>query len=137
MSRSGYNDDCGGWELNLWRGAVASAIKGKRGQAFLRELLFALEGMSDKRLIAHELQDEEGQVCAIGRVGQARGTPMSDLDPTYSDAIAKRFGVAEALVKELEFINDDDFGFERYHGRDTPEDRWRRVHAWVKAHIHV
>lgn len=35
MSRSGYSDDCYGWELICWRGAVNSAIKGKRGQSFL------------------------------------------------------------------------------------------------------
>ncbi len=36
MSRSGYQDDCEG--LNLYRGTVRRAIRGKRGQAFLREL---------------------------------------------------------------------------------------------------
>ncbi|KGC50992.1 hypothetical protein DO66_5867 [Burkholderia pseudomallei] len=36
MSRSGYSDDCGGWSLIRWRGAVNSAIKGARGQKFLR-----------------------------------------------------------------------------------------------------
>ena len=34
MSRSGYTDECDGWELVRWRGAVNSAIRGKRGQAF-------------------------------------------------------------------------------------------------------
>ena len=64
MSRSGYSDDCSGRELNLWRGAVESAIRGKRGQAFLREMLVALDAMPEKRLIAGELVTPTGEVCA-------------------------------------------------------------------------
>ena len=39
MSRSGYCDELEQSELAMWRGQVASAIRGKRGQAFLVELL--------------------------------------------------------------------------------------------------
>lgn len=41
MSRSGYCDDgdYGQWEMIMWRGAVTSAFRGKRGQAFLKEML--------------------------------------------------------------------------------------------------
>ena len=38
MSRSGYSDDLDNWDLIRWRGQVSSAIRGKRGQGFLREL---------------------------------------------------------------------------------------------------
>lgn len=55
MSRSGYTEDCDGWDLIRWRGAVASAIRGKRGQAFLREALAALDAMPEKQLISHDL----------------------------------------------------------------------------------
>jgi len=41
MSRSGYSDDCEGSELAMWRGQVASAKRGKRGQRFFRELVAA------------------------------------------------------------------------------------------------
>lgn len=42
MSRSGYTDDCDDqWALIRWRGAVNSAIKGKRGQQALRGRLDA------------------------------------------------------------------------------------------------
>jgi hypothetical protein len=37
MSRSGYSDDYGDdepWQLIMWRGAVASAFRGRRGQPF-------------------------------------------------------------------------------------------------------
>lgn len=129
MSRSGYTDDCDGWELIMWRGAVSRAIKGKRGQAFLRELANALDSMPVKELIADKLE-ASGQVCAIGRVGQVRGTRMDDLDPEDSVTVASRFGVANALVKELTFINDDDFATP-----SSPADRWKVVRRWVAEQL--
>ena len=46
MSRSGYSDDCDTWPLICWRGAVASALRGRRGQQFLIELRDALDAIS-------------------------------------------------------------------------------------------
>ena len=73
MSRSGYYDDGGDdlWALICWRGAVKSALRGARGQAFLREMAAALDMMPVKQLIRHELI-KDGSVCAIGAVGRAR-----------------------------------------------------------------
>ena len=48
MSRSGYSDDIDdNWAHIMWRGRVASSIRGKRGQAMLRELLAALDAMPE------------------------------------------------------------------------------------------
>jgi hypothetical protein len=44
------------WSHIRWRGAVASAIRGGRGQAFLREMLAAMDAMPVKRLVANELR---------------------------------------------------------------------------------
>lgn len=129
MGRSGYSEDCDGWELIRWRGAVASAIKGKRGQAFLREMLTALDALPEKRLIAGELE-HKGEVCAIGSVGKLRSLDMDQLDSGEPDQVAAAFGVSEALVKEIAFINDDDFGY-----RDSPEDRFSMVRRWVVQNI--
>lgn len=130
MSRSGYSDDCGGWELIMWRGAVNSAIKGKRGQAFLREMKAAMDAMANKRLIAGHLI-EDGEVCAIGSVIAARGIDVSGIAPYDATEIAKRVGIAEALVKEIEFENDDDFCYTN----ETPEQRFVRVYEWITAKI--
>lgn len=132
MSRSGYSDDCE--NLGLWRQAVQRSISGKRGQAFLKELLAALEAMPTKRLISGELQDKHGEVCAIGSVGAMRGVDMGALDIDNPAQIAKAFGIAPALVQEIEFINDDDFA---YWNRTEPEKRWELMHAWVKKQIHA
>ena len=91
MSRSGYNDECDdNWALIRWRGAVKSAIKGKRGQAMLKDLLAALDAMPNKRLIRGELV-EQGEYCAIGVLGAARGLPMADFDPEDNELLAKTF----------------------------------------------
>jgi len=130
MSRSGYSDGCDGWDLIRWRGAVASAIKGQRGQAFLRELLAALDALPEKRLISDALI-EDGEVCAIGSVGLKRGIDMTQLDVENPDQLAKAFGIAPALVQEIEFMNDDDFSYQE----TTPEKRFEQMRNWVARQI--
>ena len=130
MSRSGYSDDCDGWELICWRGAVRSSIRGRRGQAFLHELLAALDSLPAKRLIAHELVNLEGEVCALGSVGVRRGIDMSTIDPESREQVAKTFKIAEALAAELAYVND-----EVWYGEETPERRFARVRAWVVRQI--
>ncbi len=126
MSRSGYVDDCE--NLAMWRGQVASAIRGKRGQAFLRELLEALDGMPEKRLIANELR-KEGAVCALGSVGERRGIDLESLDPHDYDTLSGVFGIAHQLVQEIEWLNDE-------AGRhDTPETRWQRIRTWAARNL--
>lgn len=129
MSRAGYSDDIDdNWSLIRWRGQVASAIRGKRGQAFLRELVASLDALPEKRLIAHDLQSDCG-VCAVGSVGLRRGIDMSGLDPECYEAVAGAFGIAEPLVREIEFENDEAFWV------STPEDRWRHMRAWAVANL--
>jgi hypothetical protein len=130
MSRSGYDgDDCenvGMW--GMWRGQVASAIRGKRGQAFLRELVEALDALPSKRLIQNALQDA-GDVCAIGSVGVKRGVNMEPLDVHDAETLSGVFGIAHQLVREIEFINDDERRYE------TPEERWARVRVWAQSNL--
>jgi hypothetical protein len=104
-----------------------SAIRGKRGQAFLRELIQALDAMPEKKLISHELI-ENGQVCAIGAVGMARGLNLNELDPYDYDIIADTFGIAHQLVREIEWENDE-------NGGSTPERRWEKMREWAIGHL--
>lgn len=119
-----------GWELIRWRGAVASAIKGKRGQAFLQEMLTALDALPEKRLVASELE-KDGEVCALGSVGRARGLDMAAIDPEDYSSVAERFGIAEAMAREIESINDDDFSYQQR----TPEKRFEIVRKWVTDNL--
>lgn len=139
MSRSGYSDDCYGRELNLWRGAVNKAIKGKRGQAFLREALAALDAMPEKRLTTDSLHEPAtGEFCTLGAVGAARGMDLKPLEYSERDGIARAFGISEALAAEIMFENDEgsNYGPAWYRGvAATPEDRWAVMRAWVAKHI--
>lgn len=127
MSRSGYIDDYDDepWRLICWRGAVASAIRGKRGQKLLRELLAALDAMPVKRLITDEIKNSRGEVCALGA-----------LDPTATsyeaEELAKHFGIARALAAEIVYMNDE---YDWATAGETPEQRWARMRAWVEQQI--
>jgi hypothetical protein len=129
MSRSGYSDDCENWSLICWRGAVASALKGKRGQAFLLELREAMEAMPEKRLVADVLE-ADGQFCTIGVLGAKRGINMKALDPDDREGVAAAFGIAPALAAEIVFMND-----EGNWNAETPEQRWVRMREWVESNI--
>jgi hypothetical protein len=131
MSRSGYSDDCDQWALIRWRGAVTSAIRGKRGQAFLKEMSDALDAIPGKRLINGDLE-VRGEVCAIGAVGVQRGIDMAGIDPEDRQAVSNAFGIPDALAAEIMYENDEGGGYWR---DETPEGRWQRVREWVAGKI--
>lgn len=138
MSRSGYSD-LETWSMIRWRGAVKAAIRGKRGQAFLRELLEALDALPTKRLVAHSFQQVDGEVCALGSVGLKRGTDMSGFitkdecgdEEVDGDVVGDSFGISRAMAKEIMYENDES----AWH--ETPEQRFARVRAWVVREIIV
>lgn len=131
MTRSGYvNDwDYDRWATICWRGAVARAIKGKRGQAFLQEMLEAMATLPEKKLIDHDLQ-REGSVCAIGAVGKARGIDMASIDPEDRETVAKVFGIAPALAAEITFMNDEARPY-----TETPEERFAQMRKWIESEL--
>lgn len=134
MARHGYTDDCDDeLAMGRWRGVVASSIRGKRGQAMLRELAAALDAMPEKCLVAGTLQTRDGDCCAIGSLCRVKGIDLTahEDDDEYdlselNGALAKELGVAECLVQEIEWINDESGPHDM-----TPEQRWVWVRAWV------
>lgn len=128
MSRHDYGDcdEIDPLDLGRWRGRVASAIRGRRGQKLLRDLRDALDAMPDKQLIAGELESE-GEVCALGAVGRARGIDMTGIDAEDSGRVAATFDIAEVLAREIAYENDEFDG--------TPEYRWKWVRDWVENKI--
>ena len=133
MSRSGYVDDYdyNDWSFIMYRGAVKSAIRGKRGQAFLRELIAALDAMPEKRLVVGELESDTGEVCAIGSVGRSRGVQMGGIDPEDYESVAHTFGIADSMAREIVYVNDENWKPE------TAEQRWERVRAWAVSQLKV
>ena len=139
MSRSGYDEDGDSTYLNLYRATVDRALAGKRGQAFLKELLAALDALPEKALTESMFQ-ADGEVCALGVVGRARGTDMTELNKLAEEdddwgndvaiAAGKAFGIATCMAADIMYMNDE-------HGpyNQTPEQRFARIRAWVAKEI--
>lgn len=161
MSRHGYTEDEGDDPLAMgrWRGMVASTIRGKRGQAFLREVLTALDAIPDKRLISEELKTVDGEFCTLGAVGAKRGVDLEAIDPDDYDAVAAAFGIHPILAQEIMWENDEQVSRFDYveveicgpiqpwdnrgrHKRTVripaegaAERRWQHMRDWVEASI--
>ena len=161
MSRHGYTDDCDdNWALIRWRGAVNSAIRGKRGQAALREIACALDALPEKALAAGSLATPDGEFCTLGALGKVRGIDMNQINLDDREAVAAAFGISEALAAEIMYLNDEsidewewteveicgpvrpgypDFGRHmktvRISVNDVPERRWRYMRDWVQSNI--
>jgi hypothetical protein len=129
MSRSGYSDS--NENFAVWRGVIASATRGKRGQVFFRALLAALDAMPDKRLVEGDLETEEGAVCALGCLGKARGISLAEVDTYDYDQLGELFNIAPQLAQEVMYVNDEDFR------RGSPEERWHVVRTWAARQIRV
>lgn len=128
MSRSGYSDDYE--HMNLYRATVERSINGKRGQAFLKELIQAMDEMPIKRLIDGELIAASGEVCAIGAVCKSRGLDVEGIDVEDPDTVGQLVGISRTMAAEIAFENDE--GSRR---DETPEQRWVRVRGWAEAEL--
>lgn len=137
MSRSGYTEDYdSNWQMIMWRGAVTSAIKGKRGQAFLKEMLTNIDALPEKKLIAHELINNKGEVCAIGAVAKARGLDVSKVDPEDRESVAELFNIPFSLVAEIAYMNDESEGQCYWNEKAiSPQDRFASVRRWIVSKI--
>lgn len=152
MSRSGYTDDCDdNWSHIRWRGAVSSAIYGKRGQAALREIIAALDALPEKRLAPDSLETADGDYCTLGALGRFRGLDMTHVDPEDRDAVSKLFGIAEAMSAEIMHINDEhvcewrwaverdeSLGITRQKRvpiKDAAEKRWQYMRDWCESKL--
>jgi hypothetical protein len=135
MSRSGYTseEDCD-IPVAMWRGIIASATRGRRGQAFFRSLVAALDAMPVKELIEGELE-EEGAVCALGALGKAKGCDLSEIDTYDYDALSATFDIASQLAQETMYVNDEGGPWRPHHQKEPPTERWARVRAWADEQI--
>jgi hypothetical protein len=129
MSRSGYSYELDVLDLGRYRGRVASAVRGQRGQRLLKDTLAALEAMPHKRLISDELRDD-GEVCTLGAVMVLRGLEPEKFDPEEHDVLGGALDVSECLVREIEYLNDEE-------APSDPEKRWaymrRKIESLIKS----
>lgn len=138
MSRSGYSN-CGELDqrdVAMWRGRVASAIRGKRGQRLLRDLIESLDALPQKRLVPDLLVDG-GEVCALGSCGiHRRVEGLENIDPEDHVGLSQMFDVAACMIQEIEHVNDE--AGKRWDSNgpvDDPERRWKEVRAWAVENL--
>lgn len=134
MSRSGYVETLSMSQLALYRGTVERSIRGKRGQALLRDLRAAMEAMpeGERRLAACTFESETGDICPLTCVARRRGIDMSewanrrdeDLDEADRENLGEMLDISPQMAAEVMFMNDEASGH-------SPEARWSSMHAWV------
>jgi hypothetical protein len=126
-----------------WNAQVRSATRGKRGQAFFRALVEALDAMPVKSLAPNSLETKEGAVCALGCLARHRGIDVKSLelgdpyteDPDEGgewedsdwDKLSTTFDIAPQLAREVMY-NNDEFG-------RSGELRWEHVRRWAARQI--
>jgi hypothetical protein len=168
MSRSGYTDDYDDDDplaLGRYRQAVHKAIKGKRGQALLRELVEALDAMPVKELHPGSFATPSGEFCALGALAQRKGIRVDDLGSDDDDCdpkqVGQRFGIAQSMAAEIMYLNDEyladtgkwidieicgpmrphypDWGEHRRSvhvaNPNHPRERWERMRAWAVGEL--
>lgn len=148
MSRHGYSDDFGDEDGQLamgrWQAQLKSSIRGKRGQAFFRSLVEALDALPEKSLVANSLETNEGAVCAFGALARHKGVDVKALNigSEYSDddredsdwdKLAGAFNITQQLTREVMYTNDE--VWTGASEADTGTVRWQKVRAWAARQI--
>lgn len=146
MSRITYaeEEDFPG-QAELWDANRLRSLKGQKGQAALRELEAALLALPSKQLIADELEDAEGNVCAIGALARYKNyggslelpEPKNEFEEhVVSDAMIKvagKLSVPRLVAISIIERNDDACAWKR--DDETPEQRYERILGWIRKQI--
>jgi hypothetical protein len=127
------------WMEGQAAGAMRSAIRGRRGQQLLRDLIAGLDALPVQELAAGALEDPEtGCVCALGAVRLQRGAeavPLSfDLDDPDIDwrDLAKPFDISETLAHAV--ISENEYSSKR-NDEQSRRRRWQSVRAWAVGNL--
>jgi hypothetical protein len=139
VSRISYSDeeDFAG-QFELWQANCQRSLSGKRGQAALLELEAALLALPSKRLIANDLEDEEGEVCAIGALARHKNIkPQHDPDGEMAE-IGEECGMPRPVAWKVVEMNDLQFDYRWSESGMTPytaEERYAAMLAWVQKQL--
>ncbi len=117
-------------QFDLWQANCERSMRGRKGQAELKELRVALLALPEKRLIHELLQDEEGGVCAIGAYAKHRGVDLTNFDVDSNTDDAGIAGGMPPLVA-WKVVEMNDLQFDHI----TPEQRYDKMLAWVESKI--
>jgi len=127
VSRHGYSEDLDPLEHGHWRGMVASAIRGKRGQRLLRDIAAYMDAMPVKALVRGDLVTPEGDACALGCAFLYRKIAATP-DPEDPEAVAEALDISHVLAKEVAYVNDEFVGYDDMR-------RWTVVRQWIRENL--
>jgi hypothetical protein len=135
--RIGYSEDEDfPGQFALYQANCRRSIKGKEGQAVLRELEQALLALPAKRLIADELRNAEGEVRAVGALAKYRGVEKTEADPEDMEEVGVELGMPRLVAWKVVCLNDIELGGYGYGLVSvTPEERYVKVLEWVRRQI--
>lgn len=136
MSRILYSDDEDfPGQFELWQANCERSIQGKKGQTELKALREALLALPEKRLLAHQLYNKQGEVCAIGAYARHKGEDLTQWDPNGDEANHDEVGAACGMPKLVAWSvvcqNDVCCG----NTKITPEQRYSKMLAWVEEQL--
>jgi hypothetical protein len=133
--RIGYSEDEDfPGQFGLWQANCRRSLKGKAGQAVLRELEQALLALPEKRLISYELKNEEGEVCAVGALAKYRGVETTKADPEEMEEVGVELGMPRLVAWKVVCVNDIELDGYGSHSI-TPEERYDKMLEWVRRQI--
>lgn len=136
--RIGYSEDEDfPGQFELWQANCQRSLGGSAGQNTLRELEQALIALPEKRLIAGELENAEGEVCAIGALAKHRGLTSADIhaDPEEMEEVGIELGMPRLVAWKIVEVNDVELGERKYRIPYTPEERYELMLSWVRGRI--
>ena len=137
MSRFWEDESDDPLDYARYEAAKRSTLRGRRGQAFLRELVAALDALPRPELSEGALGDRRtGCVCALGAIALAQGDSFDDLakdNGNWSlDETAERYSISPTLANEIISANDD---WRDGNAVNVRRSRWRHVRAWAVHHL--
>lgn len=142
----------------LWEANMERSLRGRKGQAALRELEAALLALPEKRLIANDTVSADGAVCSIAALAKHRGYKGNlelpqmagdgdDWDNESGDKFFDEYEYEEAVEAAMMKVAGD-LGIPRmvafaiiYENDDgmwrepTPERRYEHMLKWTQRQI--
>lgn len=168
MSRTSWSEDFGDddtYHAGLFAANLKRSLRGKAGQAALRELEAVLVAMPEKAIHADVFVERSGAMCALGAVAVARKVASglsydealavcADVDPCDSEEEGESLGFPRLVAEAVVWENDEGIGdvWEVAYGPVppgrgiykggiplirpvTPRERYDAMLAWVRRQL--
>ena len=116
-------------QFALWQANCQRSLRGRRGQASLRALKAALLALPEKRLIAHEIQDDTGAVCAVGALAKQQQRNLVTSDPDETVKLGEQCGLPHLVAWKV--VEENDITLDAV----TAEQRYDQMLRWIEEHL--